>query len=496
MCLLSTLKKFVDDRRGSVAMMTGMIIPVLATGVMASVEYNSLVAAKTKMQNRADAAALFAANRTELLDPDAADELQASTQELLVKAVEQSEIHVKDVTSNFVYDADRERVVGEVTYRPKMHFLGSYFLPDTLTVVTEASPLIPKRVEISLVLDISGSMDIEIPGSNGGSGTRRIDALRDGVNTLIDEMEGQDTVDAHFAIIPYAGSVDLTNLALNTPSGAGGFFENAAGGALPSLCARQDFGGNVPANCLGTGNNNTQDTLGSSQTGLWAAERYSSVSNGEFNLSLATPAVSKVPTVTQGPRFDACNPIYVAWFGRECVEAAENIHGQNVVERNGFTPQSGVLSMTNDADDVRDYLSGLNPNGGTAGHLGTAWGLYALSPEWAHVFNHPSGFPASFDDEKAQKIMVVMTDGEFTATQDPTMDNDDAYSYFQSACALAREQGIEIYAVGFLASELTDEQLTQCAGTSIRYYAVGDRSELVRAFKKISDSATQVRLSS
>jgi len=462
MGLLSTLRGFSRDKRGSVAMMTGMMIPVLATGVMASVEYNSIVAAKTKMQNRADAAALFAANRNELLEEDSADDLQASTQELIQKAVEQSGIRVKDVASNYVYDAERERVVGEVTFTPKMQFLGSYFLPETITVVTEASPLIPKRVEISLVLDLSGSMNINIPDPSGATSTR-IDALRDGVETLITELEGQDTIDANFAVIPYASSVDLTGIA---------------------------------SNCLGTGNNATGDPLGSSQTGIWAAERYISQVDSTFSLSLAPPTASKVPVVTQGVRKDYCGNFIMNAFGRYCIEAAQDIHGTWYEERGAYSTRSGVLSMTSETDDVRDYMEGLVAQGNTAGHLGTAWGLYALTPEWGNVFNHPSGYPASFDDDKAQKIMVVMTDGEFTQTQDTNISDDQAYGYFQAACALAREQGIEIYAVGFLASELTDEQLTQCAGTPVRYYSVENRDDLISAFKKISDSATQVRLSS
>jgi len=495
MGLLSTLRGFSRDKRGSVAMMTGMMIPVLATGVMASVEYNSIVAAKTKMQNRADAAALFAANRNELLEEDSADDLQASTQELIQRAVEQSGIRVKDVASNYVYDAERERVVGEVTFTPKMQFLGSYFLPETITVVTEASPLIPKRVEISLVLDLSGSMNINIPDPSGATSTR-IDALRDGVETLITELEGQDTIDANFAVIPYASSVDLTGIALNSPDGPSGYFENAAGGSVPSLCARQDFNGSVPSNCLGTGNNATGDPLGSSQTGIWAAERYISQVDSTFSLSLAPPTASKVPVVTQGVRKDYCGNFIMNAFGRYCIEAAQDIHGTWYEERGAYSTRSGVLSMTSETDDVRDYMEGLVAQGNTAGHLGTAWGLYALTPEWGNVFNHPSGYPASFDDDKAQKIMVVMTDGEFTQTQDTNISDDQAYGYFQAACALAREQGIEIYAVGFLASELTDEQLTQCAGTPVRYYSVENRDDLISAFKKISDSATQVRLSS
>jgi len=234
---------------------------------------------------------------------------------------------------------------------------------------------------------------------------------------------------------------------------------------------------------------------GSSQTGAWAAERYVSRVGNQFNLSLTTPTVSRMPIVTQGDREDYCNEAYVELFGSQCVEGAINIHGDVALEKNGFSTRSGILSMTRSAQAVRNYIAGLVADGGTAGHIGTAWGLYALSPEWNGVFGQTDDSPVAFDDVETKKILVVMTDGDFTSTQDPNIDSDDAYGYFQAACTLARQQGVEIYAVGFRASQTTETELTQCAGTDTRYFNVENRNSLIRAFERISDSAKQVRIS-
>jgi len=493
-----TLKQFTGDSHGGMATMIGLIAPVVATGVMASVEFNNVVATKDKIQNRLDAAALFAANTPTFLTSDAQQDLQISARNRVVEAVASSGINVSDVETDFVYDKSRDRIVGQVTFTPKPLFLGSFFLPDTITVSTEAAPLKPQNVEIALVLDLSGSMNWETTSNDEAPvGSRRVDALRDGVDALFNELEGKDTVDATYAIVPYATSVDLTNLAAQVPAGhsASAYFQNAAGGNLPTVCARQDFGGNVPSQCLGTGNNGTEDPNGSSQTGLWASERFVAHNGNNFLLSLNTPNVSRVPVVTQGDRFDACDDSHVDTFGSRCVEAAEDIHGDVYAEKDYFNTRSGVLGLTSDVEDARDYLDSLEAAGGTAGHLGAIWGLYALTPTWAGVFDHPAGAPKSFDDRESHKIMVVMTDGDFTSTQNTSLDNDDAYDYFQAACALARQSGVEIYAVGFRSSERTDTELTECAGNSIRYYSVDNRAALIRAFKSISDSATHVRLS-
>ena len=499
MAFINKIKRFIRDGRGSVTMMGGLIFPVLATGIMASVEFNALQADKSKVQSQIDSTALAAANNEAFLNADGSDDLQAATRELMLEAIAASGLDLNNVTTSFVYDAVRDRIVGEVRYSPKAKFLGSFFLPDIVLVTTESAPLTPKEVEISLVLDVSGSMNYSTVSNDvAPAGSRRIDALRDGVSALIDALDEEENIEAKYAVVPYAASVDLTNLAVSNGWLANSYYSNITGDGLPDLCVRQTFANGVPATCLGTGDNNTKDPSGSSQTGLWAAERYVSKVNDVFNLSLAAPSVlNPVPVVTQGTRKDYCDFSYIAAFGSFCIEGAVNpVNGQIVLEKNRFSTRSGLLSMTEEVDDVQEFMDDLEANGGTAGHIGTVWGLYALTPAWGSVFNHPAGQPASFDDPDSNKIMIVMTDGDFTVSQDPDITaEDETYDYFQATCALAREQGIEIYTVGLRASQNTNEQLTECAGSSTRYYSVNNRNQLIRAFERIADSATQVRIS-
>jgi hypothetical protein len=99
----------------------------------------------------------------------------------------------------------------------------------------------------------------------------------------------------------------------------------------------------------------------------------------------------------------------------------------------------GVMPMTKDVQAVRDYVEDFTPAGGTAGHIGAAWGLYALTPAWNNTFDHPAGKPQSFD-ETTEKYLVIMTDGEFNSQKDPNMDDDEMYKYFQSVCGKARQR--------------------------------------------------------
>jgi hypothetical protein len=96
---------------------------------------------------------------------------------------------------------------------------------------------------------------------------------------------------------------------------------------------------------------------------------------------------------------------------------------------------------------------------------------------------------------ETQKVLIVMTDGDFTITHDENMTVEETYDYFQAVCDLARAKGALIYTVGLRASTLTDKELTECAGSAARYYPADSRAQLVNAFEKIAAQAAQVRLS-
>ena len=53
---------------------------------------------------------------------------------------------------------------------------------------------------------------------------------------------------------------------------------------------------------------------------------------------------------------------------------------------------SEVMPLTSDVDALKAKINGLSASGGTAGHLGTAWAWYTLSPNWASLW--PTAEPA------------------------------------------------------------------------------------------------------
>src|SRR5262249_6305641 len=56
---------------------------------------------------------------------------------------------------------------------------------------------------------------------------------------------------------------------------------------------------------------------------------------------------------------------------------------------------SEVLPLTSDKTSLLAKIDKLSAAGGTAGHLGTAWAWYALSPNWASIWPFASA-PAAY----------------------------------------------------------------------------------------------------
>ncbi|MEO1643338.1 MAG: pilus assembly protein TadG-related protein, partial [Pseudomonadota bacterium] len=74
---------------------------------------------------------------------------------------------------------------------------------------------------------------------------------------------------------------------------------------------------------------------------------------------------------------------------------------------------SPPVPLTTDRQTLVDHINSLDPSGGTAGHLGVAWGWYMISPKWKDIL--PTA-PREYDEPDTAKALILMTDGAFNAT--------------------------------------------------------------------------------
>jgi Flp pilus assembly protein TadG len=207
-------------------------------------------------------------------------------------------------------------------------------------------------------------------------------------------------------------------------------------------------------------------------------------------------------------------------------EAALNFFSRvgrsNIAQYNGYLCPSATIQPLTDLTSVaarqnfKNAIDGMTPGGGTAGHIGAAWGWYLTSPKWAPIFGSQAGLPYSTN---VQKIIVLLTDGVFNtaynngglnlpgtgngAVTDPALDplrpGSSPYQALQLCAnmkaAAPAGQEITIYTIGVLAPVEAEALLKSCSGVA-NFYSVGTTSGLEATFRSIADRVTRLRITS
>ncbi len=160
-----------------------------------------------------------------------------------------------------------------------------------------------------------------------------------------------------------------------------------------------------------------------------------------------------------------------------------------------------ITPLTNSKTALHAAINGLTIAGSTAGHLGTAWSWYALSPNWAPYWPSGSGAQA-YDAPKLMKIAILMTDGEYNTqyTADGisgTSPNGDSNTQARALCDGMKAQGITVYTVGFQlgGNQTAIGTLNYCATTPGHFYDADDGEQLKSAFRDIALKISSLYLS-
>jgi hypothetical protein len=163
-------------------------------------------------------------------------------------------------------------------------------------------------------------------------------------------------------------------------------------------------------------------------------------------------------------------------------------------------PTATIVPLSNDKDMLKAEIDALATNGYTAGHLGTAWAWYLMSPNWSGVWASESA-PRPYSEITTQgpkgqpllqKIAVLMTDGEYNKQYSGSSSTIQA----RAICEAMKATGITVYTVGFQIAEggEADQTMRQCASTPDAYYNAGDGGALRSAFRDIALKIATLRL--
>lgn len=169
---------------------------------------------------------------------------------------------------------------------------------------------------------------------------------------------------------------------------------------------------------------------------------------------------------------------------------------------------ASIFPLSLNTTAIKASIDALQTGGGTAGHVGTAWAYYMLSPKWNDVLPLASK-AAAYNTPKLKKIAVLMTDGEYNQEYDANgIDTSDRVAGSSAngvnsaaqaiaICSEMKKSGIEVYTVGFdLGSNATAiNTINACATDPSKAYTVATGEQLRAAFRDIAIRTTELHLS-
>ncbi len=442
---------FAADEAGTSVMLFGLMSFAVVTFIGAAVDTTRWLNARSHTIDAIDAAVL-AAGRA--LQTGASDQVARDLALQYYLNNTRGRFDVVDDTVNFEIRNNRTTVAatGRAYIRTPLLALAHveklplFMSSEGAEATTAQDSSANYYREVSLMLDVSGSMCSPC--------TKRDDmqaAARDLAEIMM-KNNGTSPYWSKLAIVPFAGDV-------RPPAS---LYDSAA---EPSAPATREF-------TVTSGGRRPRTTTHTYLKTLCLSER-----SGNEKYTDAAPGAGKYMM-----------PVYTK--GGSC----------------GVTSASTILPLSSDKATVLARINGLTTGGGTAGHLGTAWAYYMISPEWNSVL--PAGSQVSpYGTAKLKKIAVLMTDGEYNQEYDANgIDTSDsnggssvngATSAQQAVaiCAEMKKRGIDVFTVGFdLPSTSAAQTLASCASDASMAYTVATGEQLRAAFRDIAIRTTELHL--
>jgi Flp pilus assembly protein TadG len=441
--LCQIFKCFRKSQTGNIGLMFGLsAIPIfLAAG--AAIDYSRIANAKGNLVAALDTAALYAAAIT--------GKTEAQMTELARNYLDQNYGAGYDASiTAFSLKNYADRVEVKGTAKVKTWFMSVAGISDVDVNGASQITKVGTSIEVSLILDVTGSME-----------GQRMTAMKSAANDFIDTVVWQDQTPYYskVAIIPFSEGVSLGDRAIE-----------ARGPILPGTCP----------------------TTG--------CARFPVQSNGDW---YATKCVSE----RFGPAKYTDGPTNGVEFGRVYEYSA------------AYCPPT-LVPLTNDKTLLHSTIDGLVANGGTAGHIGLAWGWYAISPNFGFWSGSSVPGPYVAGNKKLKKIAVFMTDGLLntsycdgvwetlvctspfaSSVAQPGMEwwqlmTQSAMKQSTIMCDAMKAKGITVYTIGFQLTDPTaDAFMRSCASGSDKYFDADKISDLKVAYSEIAQNLLELRVS-
>jgi Flp pilus assembly protein TadG len=454
------IPRFRRDRRGNVAIMFALMAVVLLLSIGAAIDFGRWLHARDQTASAIDAA-LLAGGRMLQINRSNVSGAVAAAQSYYTQNVTARLPVINDSVTFSVTDNGMAITASGTAYI-KTPFLQLANI-DKLPLLNTAGAIMPKaqiavggnggqNLEVAMMLDITGSM----------AGQKLADlkaAATDLVNIVVSKDQSKFT--SKISLVPFSEDIRLpTTSAMNLARGTGWPNTKSITTWLLLMPVVQTY---YLSDCVveRTGTQSYSDAA--PKSGQYVTAHYTANSTG----LLVKKGVCTVPAGSE------------------------------------------VLPLTSDSSVLATKINGLSANGGTAGHLGTAWAWYTLSPNWNSLWS--SSNQAASYSSGTKKIAILMTDGEFNTqySASGTVVDQNLYPTCANAangcsttqarqlCSNMKSAGITIYTVGFAlgGNQNAIDTLNQCATDSTKFYNASTGDQLKQAFRDIGLKLSSLYLS-
>ncbi|KQI71345.1 hypothetical protein AN191_13790 [Loktanella sp. 5RATIMAR09] len=451
------LCRFRKDEEGGLIVLTLLLlISMLVVGGMA-VDFMRYEAERTKLQSVSDRAVLAAANMNQ----------NRSQQDVLVDFFD-AEGYEGSIVGSPVTERTASRSVVSLSSRIEMD---TFFLRligmDTLTAPARATAIEGvANVEVSLVLDISGSMAQEMQGSviqYDESGVPRRDASGDiitvdGTGTRMFFLQQAASQFIDDLLLPeYEDRISINLIAYSQHVSIGDDLYYALRTTPDSITAPEDIDGNAVQSVIGSsygavvdGEDGVPVTLpyfdgtiidDYSSGGLVVPTNYGWVPNRTpvfTNLSRCVTFTDEEYNTLAFNTERVYQQVELAdyyWIGTNLIPGLEACPTEDF---------HGIILMSQNAAALKSAIMQYQPTVNTSIHRGMKWGATLLDPSMRTLISNiptvdpafRSTRPAPYNDPTTEKYIVIMTDGE---TVSSVKIRDEHYDEFEERAGLSTQ---------------------------------------------------------
>ena len=503
-------RRLAHDAGGNLTILTAFILAGLVALIGLAVDLGFIFRQQARVQYAMDSAVLAGALSRQAGATD--EEVIADIREYMAPLIDSAGGGMTCTPVAVTFSEENEDILGKMRCTQPT-FISNIMGNDDMSFnVASTSTFSVGKADVAFVFDVSGSMNNH----------NRLSLLKEAAAIAFDELLPDDHV--------RDGSVRLGIVTYNNAVNAGAYF-NAVTRSVTIPADASNSAGISNYNSYNTARMYDQATgkrFMYYQNGTCTEDDPSDCDQyGDYDWDVArwfwddSSATDTCVHERTGTHADSdAAPGSFAWIGAGNPRwnfydsDRDKYRGEREIEQGGANGSTGALDfyyagcrptgpvpLTEDKDALIAHVNSMTANGGTAGHLGVAWGWYLLSPNWQDIWPE-SAAPWEYNEKNVTKAVILMTDGDFN-TYHPTASKNSFRQAMDLCDAMKAEpSNVKIYTVGFQVPSYVQTTsdgrtiLEYCATSPAYAFDAANGDELKEVYREIARSISDLRIKS